>query len=220
MLAEDDENLRVQLVQGLGRNGFEVYAAEAFDDLAGYFRGVDPQIAILDVKLPFYDGFYWCREIRRESSIPIVMLSSRDTGMDTIMGLSVGADEYIAKPVELDVLVAKLRAVLRRAYDYRDIPSDLVRYGELVLDQSRFVVSRGGCEAELSKNEMAVLRALIKAAGRVVSRDSLMTALWSNEIFVDDNTLNVNVARLRTKLRDLGLEDSVQTLKGEGYKLV
>ena len=136
-LVEDDAALRSQLCEALTHQGFEVLAPEGFDDVMEPFRRAHAQIVVLDIKLPRFDGFYWCKEIRKESAVPVLMLSSRDTSMDMVMGLSTGADDYLAKPVDTEVLVAKLRALLRRAYDYHEFAFDITQRGKLVLDSSR-----------------------------------------------------------------------------------
>ncbi len=219
LVVEDDERIRSLLSEALARWEFEVVHPDGFARVAEETLRLEPHLAILDVNLPVLDGFEWCRRIRAFSRIPVIMISARDSGPDTLMGLSSGADDYVAKPFSVEVLVAKVRALLRRSYDYAvEEPTRLLR-GDLILDLAKAVVARGAAKVELSKNELLILSSLMRAQGGVVSRDELATALWRDEVFVDDNTLTVNMSRLRQKLAELGAVEAVKTIKGRGYIL-
>lgn len=176
---------------------------------------------LLDVNLPWYDGFYWCRQIRTVSSAPVIFISARAGEMDQVMAIDNGGDDYIVKPFNLDLVTAKVRAALRRAYGEYAAPAGQggLEGAGLRYDPERLRVEHGGQSVELSRNEGQLLEALLRADGRVVKREKLLAALWDDAEFIDDNTLTVNVNRLRKRLADLGLEDAVRTVRGEGYML-
>jgi OmpR family two-component system bacitracin resistance response regulator BceR len=181
------------------------------------FIAESPELVILDVNLPVYDGFYWCQQIRTVSKTPIVFLSSREHPMDIVMAMNVGADDYIQKPFNLDVLVAKVQALLRRTYSYGDTISDVIDWNGAVLDLKKGSLHYNDQEIHLTKNEFFILRLLLEERGKIVSREELMRRLWEDEKFVSDNTLSVNITRIRTKLEDIGLNDKIVTKKGQGY---
>ena len=173
-------------------------------------------LVILDVILPYFDGFYWCEKIRDVSKVPIIFLSSRDSNMDVIMGMNNGGDDYITKPFSVEVLISKINALLRRSYDY--VSSDsLLYYDDIILDTEKCILKRGDKSIELTKNELKILSLLIKNKDKVVSRDKIMMSLWDDDEFVNDNTLTVNITRLRNKLKYIGIEDFIKTKKGLGY---
>lgn len=175
---------------------------------------------ILDVTLPKFDGFYWCRQIRDISNVPIIFISSRDSQMDQIMGMNMGADYYIEKPVDMDILMARVNALLRRVYSYKDLEQPTVMEQEgLFLHIDTNVVSYENNKIDLTKNEFLILYTLMQNQTKIVSRDEIMRVLWEDESFVDDNTLTVNIVRLRKKLTEIGIHDRIQTKKGQGYIL-
>lgn len=215
-IVEDDRDLAAELSMSLNKWGFETYICEEFDNILEEYVSKKPQLVIMDINLPFYDGFYWCKKIRDISKVPILFLSSRDSNMDIIMGINNGADDYITKPFSVEVLVTKINALLRRTYDY--VANDaLIYYKGAVLDSEKCTFTYNDKAVDLTKNEIKILRILIKNKGKAVSRDKIMMSLWNDDEFVNDNTLTVNITRLRNKIKDMGLEDFIKTKKGIGY---
>ena len=216
LLVEDDLDLARELSLALNKWGFTVYRIERFDNILKEFLEKMPMLVIMDVNLPYFDGFYWCEKIRDVSKVPIIFLSSRDSNMDVIMGMNNGGDDYITKPFSVEVLISKINALLRRSYDY--VSSDsLLYYDDIILDTEKCILKRGDKSIELTKNELKILSLLIKNKDKVVSRDKIMMSLWDDDEFVNDNTLTVNITRLRNKLKYIGIEDFIKTKKGLGY---
>lgn len=216
LLVEDDLDVGRELALSLRKWAFEVELIDNFDNIVKEFVEKKPSLILMDVNLPFYDGFYWCEKIREISKVPIIFLSSRDSNMDIIMGMNNGGDDYITKPFSVEVLISKVNALLRRSYDYTNSDS-LICYNDAVLDGERCIFRYKDKEIELTKNEIKILSALIKNKGKVVSREKLMMSLWNDDEFVSDNTLTVNITRLRAKIKELGLYDVIKTKKGIGY---
>lgn len=217
-LAEDDEVICSLVKKHLESWGYKVYAAEDFSDIMGEFVRVDPQLVILDLKLPCYNGFHWCDEIRRVSQVPVIFLSSAADNMNMVMAMSRGADDFIPKPFHLEVLSAKVQAILRRAYSF-GAGANLLERGGAVLNLGSGDLSFQGRLVSLTRNELKILNLLFSQAGNVVSREDIMQMLWENDDFVDDNTLTVNVNRLRRKLEEIGLGNMILTKKGRGYMI-
>lgn len=216
LVVEDDETI-VQIVKRhLQFWGYEVFQVEDFAHVIQEFVQKDPQLVLLDLKLPFYNGFHWCEEIRKISQVPVLFLSSAADNMNMVMAMSRGADDFIAKPFDLDVLAAKVQAVLRRTYAFGQ-NSSLLEHNGVVLNPGNGTISANGQQADLTKNELKILQILFEHQGRVVSRDAIMTKLWESDSFVDDNTLTVNITRIRRKLESLGIRDFIVTKKGLGY---
>lgn len=216
LVVEDDETI-VQIVKRhLQSWGYEVFQVEDFAHVIREFVQKDPQLVLLDLKLPFYNGFHWCEEIRKISQVPVLFLSSAADNMNMVMAMSRGADDFIAKPFDLDVLAAKVQAVLRRTYAFGQ-NSSLLEHNGVVLNPGNGTISANGQQADLTKNELKILQILFEHQGRVVSRDAIMTKLWESDSFVDDNTLTVNITRIRRKLESLGIRDFIVTKKGLGY---
>lgn len=219
-LVEDEPKLATMLAAHLERYGYEVVVARRFDDLKNEFLASGAGLVLLDVNLPWYDGFYWCRQIRTASNAPVIFISARSGEMDQVLAIDNGGDDYIVKPFNLEVVTAKVRGALRRAYGEYAHAGDLtVSAAGLTFDPLRMVAVFGGRLAELSRNEGQLLEVLLRAAGKVVGREALLEALWDDAAFVDDNTLTVNVNRLRKKLTELGLAGVVRTVRGSGYAL-
>ncbi|WP_346930999.1 response regulator transcription factor [Clostridium sp.] len=216
LLVEDDLDLSKVLSSSLNKWGFKVNLIENFDSIVKEFIEKKPQLVIMDVNLPYYDGFYWCKIIREVSKVPILFLSSRDSNMDLIMGINNGGDDYITKPFSIEVLITKINALLRRTYDYAGSES-IIYYNDAVLDIEKCTFKYGNNTIELTKNEIKILSVLIKNREKVVSRDKLMMSLWNDDEFVSDNTLTVNITRLRNKIKEIGLDDFIKTKKGIGY---
>lgn len=218
LIVEDDELIAGLLQKQLQSWGYEVVCAADFSNVTGTFGAEDPQLVLLDLKLPFYNGFHWCEEIRKISQVPIVFLSSAADNMNMVMAMSRGADDFIAKPFDMDVLVAKIQALIRRTYAF-GANANIMEHRGAVLNLGNTSLSWKGASVELTKNELRILQLLFEQTGKVVSRDSMMIRLWENDSFVDDNTLTVNVNRLRRKLESIGLENFILTKKGMGYLL-
>lgn len=220
MLVEDDSALCSQIIEGLKKWGFNADSAVNFENIIDDFSKIKPQLVIMDINLPCYDGFYWCNRIREISKVPVIFLSSRDTNMDIIMAVNTGADDYIAKPFSMQILIAKIQAILRRTYDYTTADHDYIEHRGLILNMGESSVIYGNSKSELTKNEMKILRLLMTNKGRIVSRESIMKLLWDDDQYVNDNTLTVNINRLRSRLSDLGMEDYIETKKGQGYIVI
>ena len=218
MIVEDDRTISNEIASHLRRWGYEVYQAFDFEHVVEDFASQKPQLVLLDILLPFYNGYYWCGQIRRLSNVPIVFLSSASDNMNIVMAMNMGGDDFISKPFSLDVLSAKVQSMLRRSYESKQ-DEHLLEYQGAVLNMSDASMLYHGKQIELTKNEFRIMELLFERGGRLVSRDELMRKLWDNECFVDDNTLTVNVTRIRRKLEDMGLMDFILTKKGIGYYL-
>ena len=219
LIVEDDESIASSLVRLCYAWGYDARAASDFRDVAGEFERLDPHLVLLDISLPHYSGYHWCGELRRASRVPIVFLSSAGDAMNIVTAMTLGADDFIAKPFDPAVLRAKLQALLRRAYDYGEAPQTLGHRGAQ-LSRTDSVLTVGDTQVTLTRNEYRILHTLMEQPGRIVSRERLMERLWETDSFVDENTLSVNIARLRKKLAPLGLEDMIATRKGQGYILL
>ncbi len=214
-LVEDDKTIAGLMRDSLLRWGFEASCAADFSDVLNEFRACAPHLVLLDISLPFYNGYYWCEQIRKESKVPVVFVSSHTDNMDLVMAMNMGGDDYIAKPFSTDVLVAKINALLRRVYSYTDERPALEARGTLLGADG--ALQFAGARIDLSKNEQRILRTLFEHKNEVVPRERIMRALWDSESFIDDNTLTVNINRLRRKLEEAGLPGLILTKKGEGY---
>lgn len=215
-LVEDDAVISRVIAEQLQGWGYEVRCARDFEHITAEFSAYDPQLVLLDISLPFYNGYHWCSEIRKLSRVPVLFVSSMSDNMNIVMAMNLGADDFIAKPFDLSVLVAKVQAILRRTYDFA-APAHLLQCGDAVLDLSDATLRVGAQQVELTRNEFRILQQLLQRRGQIVTRDALMTCLWESDSFIDENTLTVNVARLRRKLAAAGLPELIRTKKGEGY---
>jgi len=216
MVVEDDPRVRSELSVLLERYGYQVKAPTDFSAILDVFQSYDPHLVLLDINLPVWDGFWLCGEIRKISPVPVICVTARDADQDQVLAITLGSDDYIVKPYSGEVLLARISAVLRRSYGQRK-DSDLVRHRDLAVDLAGGTAARGDLKVELSKNELRILHTLIISSGDIVSRDTLMERLWQTNSFVDDNTLTVNITRLRKRLEELGLGDMIQTRRGMGY---
>lgn len=219
LIIEDEEKIRSILDHHLTKWQFKTILADKFDRLDALLMEANPHLVLLDINLPSFNGFYWCEKFRQNSNVPVIFLSSRSENMDIVMAMNAGGDDYIQKPFSLDVLTAKINAVLRRTYSYQSSEKEYLEYDGLVLNIQKSSASFDGSEVSLSKNEFHILYLLMKKSGQIVSRENIMKALWEDEQFIDDNTLTVNVARLRRKLDELGFADRIATKKRQGYIL-
>ncbi len=213
---EDDAAIAGAIRKHIETWGLEAECAADFGDILGEFVRYDPQLVLLDISLPFYNGYYWCAEIRKLSKVPIVFISSASDKMDIVMAMNMGGDDFLSKPFDLTVLTAKVQALLRRAYDFT-CESALMECRGAVLNSADGTLVYQGSRIELTRNEHRILQMLMQNRGKIVSRDAIMTRLWESDSFVDENTLTVNVARLRRKLEGAGLTDFIKTKKGSGY---
>lgn len=215
---EDDETIARLIKKHLEKWEYEVSTVQDFGNVLGEFAVCDPQLVLLDIRLPFYNGHYWCTQIRQVSKVPIIFLSSVSDNMNIVMAMNMGADDFIPKPFDLEVLTAKVQALLRRSYDFAGSSSMLEHKG-MLLNLSDATILYQEQKVELTKNELKIPQTLIENKTQVVTRETLMTRLWESDMYVDENTLSVNVNRLRKKLTSIGLEDSILTKKGIGYQI-
>ena len=216
LIVEDDAGIAEAIRRAARSWDLEVTQAEDLHDVMASFAAVQPHIVLLDISLPFFNGYHWCSEIRRVSNVPILFLSSAADNLNIVMAMNMGADDFIAKPFDLDVLMAKVQALLRRAYDFAASAPVLEHRGAL-LHTGEQTLTYGGKTVPLTKNEYRILLCLLRGKGTVVSREKLMEQLWQTDAFVDENTLNVNIGRLRKKLDAAGLHDFITTRIGAGY---
>jgi len=214
-IVEDDPTIAKLMGRVLEKWGFAVACVSDFSAVLSEFRATAPHLVVMDISLPFYDGYYWCEQIRRESKVPILFVSSHTDSMDAIMAVNLGGDDYITKPFAPELLTAKINALLRRAYSYTAEPPALEAHGALLAADG--TLTYNGKKIELSKNEFRILKILMERKNQIVTRETLIKALWESEDFIDDNTLTVNVNRMRKKLSESGLDDLISTRKGEGY---
>ncbi|OAB41991.1 response regulator transcription factor [Paenibacillus glacialis] len=215
MVIEDSNEIRNEIIVLLHKNGFDGYAPKLFDTIISDIRATNPHLILLDIQLPHRDGFQLCTEIRTFSRVPIIFVTSRDTDMDELMCMTLGADDYISKPYNTSILVARISALLKRTYN--NSSQDHLKHGPITLDLATSRLEVEGQIVELTKNELKIMHYLFLHKERIVSRLDLVEYLWDNELFVDDNSLSVNINRIRNKLQPLGLEDFVKTKRGQGY---
>ena len=215
-IIEDDPVIASAIQRHINSWGWEARCAADFQNVLHEFAAFDPQLVILDIILPFYNGYHWCSEIRKVSKVPVLFLSSAADNMNIVMAVNMGGDDFIAKPFDLDVLTAKVQAMQRRAYDFGG-QMELVEHRGAILNTADASLTYAGHRMELTKNEYKILQTLLSNKGRTVSRETLMTRLWETDCYVDENTLSVNITRLRRKLDGAGLHDFILTKKGVGY---
>ena len=218
LIVEDDELIARLVKKNLEKWGYEATIVIDFNQVLQTFSQYKPHLVLMDITLPFFNGYYWTQEIRKVSPIPIIFFSSPDQPMDSVMAINMGADDYLTKPFEMSVLLAKVAGLLRRSYEFNG-EMNLLEYEGIMLDLKAMTVHYQGESQTLSKNEFQILRVLFEQSSSVVRRDTLMQELWNSEGFIDDNTLSVNVARLRKRLGEMGLEGLILTKKGVGYML-
>ncbi len=219
-LVEDDGMLAEEISKLLLKWGYDVWIAAMFDNIMDEFLTIQPHVVLMDVNIPSFDGFHWCKKIREISSVPVIYISSRDSNMDIIMGMNNGGDDYLTKPFDNAVLVAKLQAVIRRAYEYNYQESQVLRCRGLTVHIEGAVAIYEDKKCELTKNELKILKLLMESQGKIVTREALMRGLWDDEIYVNENTLTVNVNRVRLKLEEFGLRSFITTKKGMGYVIL
>lgn len=220
-IVEDDPKLAIFLQSALEKYEFETYIVTNFNDVMKEFHKFDPHLVLLDINLPSFDGFYWCRQIRLVSTCPIIFISARTGEMDQVMALENGGDDYITKPFHPEIVLAKIRSQLRRAYgEYANIQKErVVELKGLKLYIERLELSLGEDIVVITKNEAHILELLMERHPRVSGREDLLEALWDDQSFVDENTLNVNIARVRNRLQEIGITHAIETVRGVGYKI-
>ncbi|MDQ0230860.1 response regulator transcription factor [Metabacillus malikii] len=217
LIIEDDTTLFNEVKERLIDWSYDVYGISHFENVLEEFTAIKPDLVIIDIQLPKYDGFHWCRMIRTYSKVPIIFLSSRDHPTDMVMSMQLGADDFVQKPFHFDVLIAKIQAILRRVYDYNHEAISIKTWSGATVDFERNTVTNNVGSIELTKNETLILKQLIEGKNTIVSREALIKSLWDDERFVSDNTLTVNVNRLRKRLDELGLGKYIETKVGQGY---
>lgn len=218
LLVEDDEVIRQQVKKILEQWEYEVVLVEDFMEVLSLFVKEEPHLVLMDIGLPLFNGYHWCQEIRKVSKVPIMFLSSRDQAMDIVMAINMGGDDFVTKPFDQNVLLAKIQGLLRRSYEFGKDQS-LLEYMGVILNLKAMDLVYQGEVVSLTKNEFQILQVLFERSGNIVSSEDLMKELWNSDFFIDDNTLSVNVARLRKKLEAVGLKDFIETKKGVGYGL-
>lgn len=218
LIVEDDKKLRNELEIFLNNNGYQAYSLETFENTISDILNMNPDLILLDINLPGADGQYICKELRKKSNMPIIIITSRDSELDELLSINYGADHYITKPFNIQILLAKITSILRRTNIIADI-GDKIDAKDFILNISKSTIEREDKWVELTKNEFRILKFLVQNRERIVSREEIMECLWDNESFVDDNTLTVNINRVRTKLEDLGLKELLETKRGQGYIL-
>lgn len=218
LIVEDDKKLRNELEIFLNNNGYKAHSLETFDNTINDILNINPDLILLDINLPGADGQYICKELRKESNMPIIIITSRDNELDELLSINYGADHYITKPFNIQILLAKIISILRRINIIADI-GDKIDAKDFILNISKSTIEIEDKWVELTKNEFRILKFLVQNREKIVSREEIMECLWDNESFVDDNTLTVNINRVRTKLEDLGLKELLETKRGQGYML-
>ena len=216
LIIEDDGTIAEGLKKHLEKWDYQVECVTDFKNVMDAFFKFEPQLVLLDLVLPFFNGFHWCQEIRKISKVPIIFLSSANDNMNIVMAMNMGGDEFIEKPFDLNVVTAKVQAVLRRTYEFRGT-ADIMEWNGAILNLADATVLYQDQKQELTKNEFKILQMLLENTGKIVSRESIMTRLWDSNEYIDDNTLTVNVARLRKKMEQIGLGGKIITKKGIGY---
>lgn len=215
LIVEDDRTIASLLEENLRQWGFLPSCVTDFNNVLEEFNSAQPHLVLLDIGLPFFNGFFWCSEIRKVSNVPIIFLSSHTEKMDIVMAMNMGGDDYITKPFSMEVVIAKIQAVLRRAYSLSE--THIIEARGVILNLSNTELNFQGNNIELTKNEFKIMQLLMERKNKVVSREQIMKRLWDSDYFVDDNTLTVNINRLRKKLEDAGIHDFIITKKGLGY---
>lgn len=216
LIVEDDRVISGILRKHLSSWGYQAECAEDFSAVMKTFAAVDPHLVLMDLSLPFYNGFHWCDQIRAVSQVPVIFISSASDNMNMVMALSRGADDFVAKPFETEVLVAKIQALLRRTYSF-GAQNSILEHKGVILNLAGTTLTYEDRTVELTRNDFRILQILFENPGKVVSREAIMTRLWESDSFIDDNTLTVNITRLRKKLDAAGLHDFILTKKGMGY---
>ncbi len=219
LIVEDDEKLRNELEKFLNNNGYKVTMLKTFENTINDILAINPDLVLLDISLPNADGEHICKEVRKKSNVPIIIITSRDSQIDELICINYGADHYITKPFNIQILLAKIGSLLKRANNFNEI-NDKIDAKDFILNTSKSTIEKQGKSIELTKNEYKILKYLVQNREKIVSREEIMECLWESESFIDDNTLTVNITRLRNKLEELDLKELLQTKRGQGYILI
>lgn len=219
LIVEDDKKIESLLVKNLEKWNYEGKGINDFSQVIKEFTEFNPSLVLMDINLPLYDGYHWCNKIRDISKVPIIFISSRENNMDIIMAMNMGADDYVTKPFSIDILLAKINSIIRRTYKYSVASVSVITYGDITLNMKDNTVLYKNDSIELTKNEFKILEVLMSKSKTIVSREEIMRVLWEHESFIDDNTLTVNINRLRKKLKEINLDNLINTKKGQGYIL-
>lgn len=220
LIVEDDEKLRDELEIFLNKNGYQAESLKKFDDAVKEILKINPDLVLLDINLPFTDGEYICKEIRKQSQMPIIIVTSRDNEIDELISINYGADHYITKPFNIQILLAKIASLLRRTNMMSGESVDKIDAKDFILNISKNTIEKDNKSIELTRNEYKILKYLLQNREKIVSREDIMECLWESESFIDDNTLTVNITRLRNKLEELNLKELLITKRGQGYMLL
>jgi response regulator len=215
-LIEDDEIIAKSLKKFLENWSYDVYLVENFEKVFDEYMKIGPDLVLIDISLPFFNGYYWCEQIRRVSNLPIIFISSASENLNKIMAMNMGADDYITKPFDLELLLAKIKALLRRSYEYTEI-SNNIAYEDIVIDRDKMLLIFDNKQISLTKNEYLILEMMFAHPQKVFRREEFMDKIWQTDEFIDDNTLTVNIMRLRKKLEEIGLSNFIKTKKKVGY---
>ncbi|WP_230397718.1 response regulator transcription factor [Novisyntrophococcus fermenticellae] len=218
MLVEDDLTITEVLERQLQKWGYLVSVTEDFSRVLEQFKEENPELVLMDIGLPSFNGYYWCQEIRKISKIPIIFISSASDDMNLVMAINMGADDFLAKPFKLEVITAKIQALLRRTYAFTT-DTEVIKVRDITLSVTDNTISHGPENLELTRNEFRIIKLLMSQAGQIISREDMMQALWDTDHFIDDNTLTVNMARLRKRLEEIGVYNFIETKKGMGYRI-
>ncbi|MHC1684402.1 MAG: response regulator transcription factor [Clostridiaceae bacterium] len=217
-IVEDDKKLCDLMGEFLSNSGYEIYVIEDFINIVEDIKKLDVDLVLLDINLPYFDGYYVCKKLRRTSNIPIIIISARSNEKDQILAIEIGADDYITKPFKLDILNSKVKAVLRRVYgEYSNMHKGKLVVKDIVLSEEDFKLSYKGQTVELSKNELKLIKKFFLNSGKIIRRAELFEELWDEENFVDDNTLTVNITRIKNIFKEFGITDAIKTKRGVGY---
>ena len=216
IIVEDDKIIREELQSFLSKYGYEVVAPSEFENIVEFILNENANLVLLDINLPVFDGYYICREVRKKSEVPIIVVTSRDSDMDELMSINLGADDFVTKPYNTQILLARIGALLKRSGS-NTVSTNILTYKDFQLNLSNATALYNGKEIDLTKNEVKILSYLINHKGEIVSRELLMEYLWTSEFFVDDSTLTVNITRLRKKLEEISIENVIETRRGLGY---
>lgn len=214
-LVEDDKVIAEEIERYLKIWNYEIKRVKDFQNVFNEFKNFHPDLVLMDVTLPFFNGYHWCKVIRDNSKVPILFISAADENLNLIMAMDLGADDYLTKPFDLEVLQIKMRALLRRTYEYFETKN--IYYEDIILKCDNMIVSREDSEVELTKNEFKILEILLEKPGKIISRDEIINKIWQTDSYIDDNTLTVNIMRLRKKLEDIKVFGLIKTKKGVGY---